>query len=82
MTINWGILGCGNISHDFCLALIRTKSVRNKLAACASASSVDSAKKFAAKFNITKAYGSYEEMIADPEIRKEIRCFPLRMFVI
>eukprot|EP00929_Paragymnodinium_shiwhaense_P015016 TRINITY_DN123014_c0_g1_i1.p1 TRINITY_DN123014_c0_g1~~TRINITY_DN123014_c0_g1_i1.p1 ORF type:complete len:351 (+),score=88.91 TRINITY_DN123014_c0_g1_i1:110-1162(+) len=60
----WGICGCGGISNDFALALAHNKS---KIGAVA-ASDVTRAQKFADDFGAKKAYGSYEEMAADPEI--------------
>eukprot|EP00751_Fragilariopsis_kerguelensis_P020000 CAMPEP_0170890290 /NCGR_PEP_ID=MMETSP0734-20130129/40000_1 /TAXON_ID=186038 /ORGANISM="Fragilariopsis kerguelensis, Strain L26-C5" /LENGTH=397 /DNA_ID=CAMNT_0011279091 /DNA_START=515 /DNA_END=1709 /DNA_ORIENTATION=- len=64
-TLNWGILGCGRVSHDFCqaLKLLPTQSV----VAC-SARTADSAGKFAEKHKIGKSYGSYDQMLKDPEI--------------
>lgn len=40
-----------------------------------SARQLDSAKEFAAKYGASKAYGSYKELIEDPNVGKEI--FPL-----
>jgi len=64
-TLKWGVLGCGRVSHDFCqaLKLLPTQSV----VAC-SARSADSAGKFAKKHKIGKNYGSYDQMLKDPEI--------------
>ena len=73
MTLNWGIIGCGKISHDFCLAVTRVKSSRHHFKACASSSSLQLAQDFSAKFGISKAYGSYDELVADPEIG--IKCY-------
>ena len=63
--LKWGILGCGRVSHDFSQALkhLPTQSV----VAC-SARSADSAEKFAEKHKIGKHYGSYDEMLKDPEV--------------
>ncbi|OEU17178.1 NAD(P)-binding protein [Fragilariopsis cylindrus CCMP1102] len=63
--LKWGILGCGRVSHDFSQALkhLPTQSI----VAC-SARSADSAEKFAEKHKIGKHYGSYDEMLKDPEV--------------
>jgi len=63
--LKWGILGCGRVSNDFCQALkhLPTQSV----VAC-SARSSDSAEAFAQKHVIGKHYGSYDEMLQDPEV--------------
>ena len=66
MLVNWGIIGCGLISHDFCLSIIRGKSSRHRLVACASKTKC--VKTFAEKFKIPKFYDTYENLIADPEI--------------
>lgn len=67
LILNWGIISCGKISQDFCTALLTLKSDYQKLNAAA-ARSLDDAKKFSDRFGIPKAYGSYEELIADEEI--------------
>ncbi len=63
--IRWGIIGAGNISSTFATALNSMKEV--KLAAVASRD-LKRAEEFAKRFDIDKAYGSYEELAADPEI--------------
>ncbi len=63
--IRWGIIGAGNISSTFATALNSMRDV--KLAAVASRN-LNRAEEFAKKFGIDKAYGSYEELAADPEI--------------
>jgi len=61
----WGILGCGRVSHDFTQAL---KLVPNsKVIGCA-ARNISCAKEFAEKHGITNFYGSYDELINNPEI--------------
>jgi predicted dehydrogenase len=64
-TIKWGIIGAGNISSTFATAL--NSMEYTELAAVASRDS-DRALKFAERFRIKKAYGSYEELVKDPEI--------------
>lgn len=64
-TIRWGIIGAGRISSTFATAL--TSMEHTKLAAVASRDIVR-AEEFAGRFHVDKAYGSYEELAADPEI--------------
>ena len=64
-TINWGIIGAGNISSTFATALNGME--HTNLAAIASRN-IERAEQFAGKFKIDKAYGSYEELVNDPEI--------------
>lgn len=61
----WGILGTGNIARKFCCSL---RLLDN--AAIHAVGSRDKARadEFAADLHITKAYGSYRELAADPEI--------------
>ena len=62
---NWGILGAGSIAHKFAGDL---KLLPNaKLLAVGSRSS-ERARKFAAEHAIMKAYGTYEELVTDPEL--------------
>ena len=64
-TYNWAILGCGNIAGSFSKDL---KLLSNaKLYATASRKK-ERAEAFAARFGFEKAYGSYDEMLADPAI--------------
>ncbi len=64
-TYNWAILGCGRIAGKFSSDLKLLDNVR--LYATASRS-IDKSKAFAEKYGFEKAYGSYEEMAADPEV--------------
>lgn len=68
MTLKWGILGCGKISSDFVNALTSFTEDQHKVVACA-ARSLESAKEFSEKYGITKAYGSYQELVSDPEVQ-------------
>jgi D-xylose 1-dehydrogenase (NADP+, D-xylono-1,5-lactone-forming) len=63
--LNWGLLSTANINHALFLPL-RTSS-RNRLLAIASRDQVR-AEAYAHKFRIARAYGSYEELLADPDI--------------
>lgn len=68
MALKWGILSCGKISSDFVAALTAYTEDQHKVVACA-ARSLDSAKEFATKFGIPKAYGSYHDLVSDPEVQ-------------
>ncbi|EGZ19407.1 hypothetical protein PHYSODRAFT_496155 [Phytophthora sojae] len=65
--LRWGFIGCGNIANDFVNAMKGTANGTISLAACA-ARSLESAEKFAATHGFARAYGSYEELCADPEV--------------
>lgn len=65
-TIRWGILATGGIAHTFADTAVH---LGGEIAMAAVASrSMDKAKAFAAQYGIPKAYGSYEEMVKDPDI--------------
>lgn len=63
--INWGIIGPGKIASKFASDLNLVNGTR--LYAVASRD-VNRAKKFASDYNASKAYGSYEELVNDPEV--------------
>ena len=63
--IKWGILSTGHISKKFADALAILPEA--DLAAVASRD-IETARKFASKYNIPKAYGTYEELADDPDI--------------
>lgn len=64
--LRWGIVGCANIAIGSVIPAIQ-QSETGVVAAIASRS-LDKAQETAAKLNIPTAYGSYEELIADPDI--------------
>jgi len=64
-TINWGIIGLGNIANKFAQDLITIPDA--KLYAVASRSQ-EKADGFASKYNATKAYSSYEDLAKDPNV--------------
>jgi len=64
-TIRWGIIGAGNISSKFATALVKLEGTHITAVA---ARDLDRAKEFAKRFQIEKAYGSYEELAKDPDI--------------
>jgi predicted dehydrogenase len=63
--LNWGILGTGNIARQFSAGV--TASARGSLAAVGSRSS-ESATTFARTYHIPKVHGSYEALLADPDV--------------
>lgn len=65
-TIRWGILSTAKIGVEKVIPGIN-RSVTGKAVAIASRST-ESARKAADSLGIEKAYGSYEELLADPEI--------------
>lgn len=69
-TLNWGILGCANIARKNCRAIALSKG--NVLRAVASRS-LATAKTFLHDNNLdantVKAYGSYEDLLNDPDIQ-------------
>lgn len=64
--MKWGIMAVGNIAAKFA-DTINKMGASQQLRACASRST-ERAEAFAERFNIEKAYGSYEEMLKDPEV--------------
>ncbi|MBT3319720.1 MAG: Gfo/Idh/MocA family oxidoreductase [Clostridia bacterium] len=61
----WGIVSTGKIANQFAQCL---KFVKGAQIEAVASRSIESAKAFAQKYDISKAYGSYEEMSADSEI--------------
>lgn len=67
--LRWGIMAAGKISYDMATASAALSPKEHFIAAIA-ARSLESAREFADEFKIPKAYGSYEELVQDPEIGK------------
>ncbi len=64
--VRWGVMGCAAIAVNKVIpGILETKEAR--LVAVASRT-LDKAKGVAARFGAPKAYGSYEALLADPEI--------------
>ncbi|WP_040948250.1 Gfo/Idh/MocA family protein [Gorillibacterium massiliense] len=63
--INWGIMGPGSISSTFAKDLVYADGA--ELIAVASRSS-EKAKQFADEHGIPRAYGSYDELVNDPDV--------------
>lgn len=65
-TIRWGVLGCAKIATKSAIPAIQ--SSRNGRVAAIASRSLAKAQDIASRFDIDKAYGSYEELLADPDI--------------
>lgn len=63
--IKWGYMGAGRIASWFAQGMSAAKD--SELYAIGSRS-LEKAKKFADEHNVEKAYGSYEELVKDPDI--------------
>lgn len=63
--LNWGIIAPGGIARQFASAA--RLSTRQRIVAVGSRS-IDTARAFAADFGVTSAYGSYEQLVADPTV--------------
>lgn len=63
--VRWGILACGNIAKAFATAL---KDCPDSVLHAVSSRDVKKAKAFADEHGAPQAYGSYEAMLADPEV--------------
>jgi D-xylose 1-dehydrogenase (NADP+, D-xylono-1,5-lactone-forming) len=63
--LNWGLLSTANINRALIPPLRASR--RNRLVAVASRTK-DSADRYGREWKISHAYGSYEELLADPEI--------------
>jgi predicted dehydrogenase len=64
-TFKWGIIGPGKIAHKFAKGLADVPGA--ELYAVASRS-LPKAEEFAKEFNAAKSYGSYEDLVNDPEV--------------
>ncbi|MCM8758898.1 MAG: aldo/keto reductase [Candidatus Omnitrophica bacterium] len=63
--LSWGIISTGNIAAAFAKGLQHSET--GKLVAVASRD-LQKAKSFAEKFNVPKAYGRYEDLLADSSV--------------
>ena len=65
--MKWGILATGTIAAKFAKTVIRMGSDDEEIAAVGSRD-MKKAQEFADTYGIKKAYGSYEELAADPDV--------------
>lgn len=63
--VRWGILGTGRIARDFAQGL---RATPDAVLAAVGSRSDDSAQAFAAQFEIPRAFGSYEALVACPDV--------------
>ncbi len=68
-----GILGAGNIARKMAATVNEMEHVE---AHAVASRDLQKAREFAQKWNVRKAYGSYEEMLGDPEIDLVYVCTP------
>jgi predicted dehydrogenase len=64
-SIRWGIIGTGNIAHHFANGL---KVVPDAELVAVGSRSVEKANTFGDEFDVPRRYGSYAELVADPEV--------------
>lgn len=64
--LNWGIIATGGIARAFARGVAHSKLGR---VVAVGSRTADAAGKFAAEFGIPRAHGSYEALLADPEVR-------------
>jgi len=64
-TLRWGFLGSGNITSDWAKCL---KEVPGAELTAVAARSVEKAADFAKQHGVAKSYGSYTELVADPDV--------------
>lgn len=60
---HWGIVGLGRIAHNFAKFFPAAQTLYG-----VAARDIDRAQAFADEFNVPKAYGSYADLFADPDI--------------
>src|SRR6516165_829974 len=65
-SIRWGLLSTARINERLIPAIRSTP--RSELLAVASSQGPERAARYAADLNIPRAYGSYEALLADPEV--------------
>lgn len=63
--VRWGIIGLGNIAHQFATELALVEGAELKAVA---SRSLEKAQKFGKKYNCNKAYDSYDALMNDDEI--------------
>ncbi|KXJ25665.1 trans-1,2-dihydrobenzene-1,2-diol dehydrogenase [Exaiptasia diaphana] len=66
--LRWGILGAGKIANDFIIAL-KTLPAEEHHVVAIGASSCDKAQSLCRQHGVKKAYGSYKEVVSDPEVQ-------------
>ncbi len=72
-TVQWGILATGGIAHAFARGLQTSQT--GELLAVGSRTQ-DSADRFGEEFAVPRRYGSYEALLADPDVQAVYICPP------
>ncbi|XP_055372222.1 trans-1,2-dihydrobenzene-1,2-diol dehydrogenase-like [Condylostylus longicornis] len=71
MALRWGIVGVGQISHDFCTALsapgFENDQIKHSVIAVGSRN-LDRSKEFAQRHNIKNYYGTYDEVAQNSDV--------------
>lgn len=63
--LRWGLLAAGTIAAHFAAGVDESK---HGVLTAVGARDADRAREFATRFDIPKAYGNYEELLADPDV--------------
>lgn len=63
--VRWGIIGTGQISHDFVTALLH---VTHSTVVAVGSRTLETARLFAERHQIGRHYGSYQDLVDDPEV--------------
>ena len=71
--LNWGLLATGGIAHAFARGLATSRT--GELLAVGSRTQ-ESAERFGEEFGVPRRYGSYEGLLADPEVQAVYICPP------
>lgn len=61
--LNWGIMGTGGIANSFAESMNNLHSIYG-----VASRSLDKAEDFKLRHNVKRAYGSYDEMLEDPDV--------------
>ncbi|MBQ6475687.1 MAG: Gfo/Idh/MocA family oxidoreductase [Clostridia bacterium] len=72
--IKWGVLGTANIARGRTIPGMRL--AENCIMEAVAGRSLEKAEAFREQFGFNKAYGSYEELLADPEVEAVYICLP------
>jgi predicted dehydrogenase len=63
--LRWGIISTGRIARTFAQSLAQSESGE---LVCVASRTAEAAARFAAEFGVSRAHGSYEALLADPEV--------------
>jgi predicted dehydrogenase len=77
--VKWGVLGAASIARRRVLPAM--KDCERAEVVAVGSRSLDKAKEFASQFSIPRAYGSYEELLKDPEVEAIYNPLPNHLHV-